>query len=89
MLWVTGPAAIKARGGKIGVYLDSPTGPLLGESEPIAPSSEEEPSARRVTLQAAPKGLHDLYFVFTNPDTTASGGFLFVVMTATFEARKK
>jgi cytochrome c len=90
-LMVTAPAAYQAKGGNIGVYLDSLTGTLLGESELIAPSTAEEPAARRVALQAAPKGLHDLYFVFTNPDTTATGGgggggFLFAVMTATFEA---
>ena len=87
---VASPASYQAKGGKIEVHLDSPTGTVLGESEPIAPSTDEEPVARRVALQAAPppKGLHDLYFVFTNPDTTTSaGGFLFVVMTATFSPK--
>jgi len=86
---VASPASYQAKGGKIAVHLDSPTGTVLGESEPIAPSTDEEPVARRVALQAPPpKGLHDLYFVFTNPDTTASaGGFLFVVMTATFSPK--
>ncbi len=30
-------------------------------------------------------GAHDLYCVFTNPDATGDG-FLFAVLTATFEA---
>ena len=80
------PTAYGAQGGKIAVYLDSPTGPLLGESEPIPPTSDEAPASRRVSLQPA-TGVHDLHFVFTNPDATAGGnGFLFAVLTATFEA---
>ena len=81
---VAAPAAYQAKGGKIAVYRDSLTGTLLGESEPIAPSTDEAPVPRRVALQAT-AGPHDLYCVFTNPDT--AGGFLFVVMTATFEAQ--
>jgi len=61
----------------------SPTGTLLGESEPIATTSDEMPAPRRVALQPA-TGVHDVYFVFTNPDPRA--GFLFAVLTATFEA---
>ena len=84
---VAAPAAFQAKGGKIAVYLDAPTGTLLGESEPILPATDEAPVSRRVALQRATgvgTGAHDLYFVFTNPD--AAGGFLFAVMTATFEA---
>jgi cytochrome c len=81
---VAAPAAYQARGGKIAVYLDGPTGTLLGESEPIAPTSDDAPVSRRVSLQQN-AGVHDLYFVFTNPDP-AGAGFLFAVMTATFEA---
>jgi cytochrome c len=80
---VAAPTAYQAKGGKIAVYLDGPTGTLLGESEAIPPTSDEAPVARRVALQRA-TGAHDLYFVFTNPDPGA--GFLFAVMTATFEA---
>ena len=69
------------KGGKIGVYLDSPTGTLLGESEAIPPTSDEAPVARRVALPPT-AGAHDLHFVFTSPDPGA--GFLFAVMTATF-----
>jgi len=78
---VAAPAQYQAKGGKIAVYLDAPTGTLLGESEPIVPTTDEAPVSRRVALQRA-TGVHDLYFVFTNPDAT----FLFAVLTATFEA---
>jgi len=83
---VAAPTAYQAQGGKIAVYLDGPTGPLLGESEAIRPTSDEAPVSRRVSLQPA-TGAHDLYFAFTNPDAPAGGnGFLFAVLTATFEA---
>ncbi len=80
---VIAPASYQAKGGTIGVYLDSPTGTLLGKSEPILPAPDEAPVARHVALEPA-SGVHDLYFVFTTPDSTG-GGFLFAVMTATFE----
>ena len=80
---VAAPANYQAKGGKITVYLDAPTGTLLGESEPILPTGDEMPVARRVALSPT-AGAHDLYFVFTNSDPTAA--FLFAVMTATFEA---
>ena len=85
-LQAAAPAAYQAKGGKIAVYLDGPTGTLLGESEPILPTSDEAPISRRVALQPT-AGVHDLYFVFTSPD--AGNGFLFAVMTATFEAAPK
>ncbi|HUC39931.1 MAG TPA: ThuA domain-containing protein [Gemmatimonadales bacterium] len=84
---VVAPAQYQATGGKIAVYLDAPTGTLLGASEPIRPTSDEQPVSRRVSL-APGTGAHDLYVVFTNPDSTRGGnGFLFAVMTATFEPR--
>ena len=83
-LQVAAPAAYQAKGGKIAVHLDAPDGTLLGESEPITPTSDEAPVSRRVPLQST-SGVHDLYFVFTTVD--AGAGFLFAVMTATFEAR--
>jgi cytochrome c len=67
------------------VHLDSPTGPLLGESELIRPTSDPgaKPSLLRTVLQPT-AGLHDVYLVFRNPDAK-SDGFLFGVLTATFE----
>jgi len=37
------PTQYQARGGKIAVHLDSPTGALLGESEPIRPTADQAP----------------------------------------------
>jgi cytochrome c len=80
------PAQYQARGGKIEVHLDSPTGDLLGESALISPTTD--PAARPSQLRTAIKptsGVHDVYLVFRNPD--ASGDqFLFGLLTATFES---
>jgi len=78
------PTQYQARGGKIAVHLDSPTGALLGESEPIRPTADQAPVRLRVPLRST-VGLHDVYFVFGNPDATGDG-FMFGVVTATFEA---
>ena len=81
---VAAPAQYQAKGGKIAVHLDAPTGTLLGESEPILPTADETPVPHRVPLHRA-TGVHDLYFVFTNPDATGDA-LLFAVLTATFGA---
>ena len=86
---VAAPAQYQAKGGKIEVHLDAPTGALLGESEPIRPTTDQAPASRRVPLTAtATSGVHDLHFVFRNPEATGDG-FLFGVLTATFEATPK
>ena len=79
------PSQYQAKGGSIEVHLDAPTGVLLGTSEPIRPTSDQAPASLRVPLQTT-AGVHDLYFVFTNPDAKTEG-FMFGVLTATFEAR--
>ncbi len=78
------PTQYQAKGGKIEVHLDAPTGTLLGESEPIRPTTDQAPVRLRVPLRAT-SGLHDVHFVFTNPDAKGDG-FMFGVLTATFEA---
>ena len=79
------PTQYQARGGKIEVHLDSPTGALLGESAAITPTSTPAPIGLRTVLKPT-AGVHDLYFVFTNPDV--KDGFLFALTTATFEPRR-
>jgi cytochrome c len=80
------PAQYQARGGKVEVRLDSPTGALIGESEMIRPTAETAtPPARLRTVIRPTTGVHDVYLVFRNPDVTGDG-FLFGVLTATFEA---
>ena len=80
------PTQYQAKGGKIEVHLDSPTGALLGESELIRPTADPgaRPSQLRTGLQPT-SGLHDVYLVFRNPDAKGDQ-FLFGVLTATFES---
>jgi cytochrome c len=79
------PVQYQAKGGKIEVHLDSPTGALLGESELIRPSADTsvKPSLLRVALRPM-SGLHDVYLVFRSPDAKGDQ-FLFGLLTATFE----
>jgi cytochrome c len=81
------PTQYQAKGGQIAVHLDSPTGAVLGESEPIRPTGDQMPVPRRVQLRPT-SGLHDVYVVFGNPDAKGDG-FMFGVLTATFEAAPK
>ena len=79
------PAQYQATGGKIEVRLDSATGPVLGESELIRPTADPAapPSQLRTVLRPT-SGLHDVYLVFRNPDAKGDG-FMFGLLTATFE----
>jgi cytochrome c len=77
------PAQYQAKGGKIEVHLDSPTGELLGESGLISPTAALTPAQLRTTLKPT-SGLHDVYLVFRNPDAKGDG-FLFGLLTAAFE----
>jgi cytochrome c len=78
------PTQYQAKGGKIEVHLDSPTGALIGESELNRPTADARPSQLRTALRPT-SGLHDVYLVFRNPDAKGDQ-FLFGVLTATFEA---
>jgi cytochrome c len=78
------PAQYNAKGGKIEVHVDSPTGALLGETESIRPTADQMPLRLRTVLRPT-SGVHDLYLVFRNPGVTGDG-FLFGLLTATFEA---
>jgi len=81
------PAQYNARGGKIEVHLDSPTGALLGETESIRPTADQMPLRLRTVLRPT-SGVHDVYLVFRNPAATGDG-FLFGLLTATFEAASR
>jgi cytochrome c len=78
------PSQYQAKGGTIEVRVDSASGAVLGTSEQIRSTTEQAPVRLRVPLQPT-SGIHDLYFVFRNPDASGEG-FLFGVLTATFEA---
>jgi cytochrome c len=79
------PAQYQAKGGKVEVHLDSPTGALLGDTELIRPTVDPAtpPSRLRVPLRPT-SGVHDVYLVFRSPDATGDQ-FLFGLLTATFE----
>jgi Carbohydrate binding module (family 6). len=79
------PNQYQAKGGKIEVHLDSPTGQLLGESEIIRPTvAPNAPPVQLRTPLKSTSGFHDVYLVFRNPDTTGDQ-LLFGLLTATFE----
>ena len=80
------PAQYHASGGKVEVHLDSPTGTLLGETEVIQPTTNPAapPSQLRAVLRPT-SGVHDVYFVFRNPDAKGDQ-FMFALLTAKFEA---
>ena len=80
------PARFQAKGGKVEIHLDSPTGPLLGESELIRPTTDTAAAPSRLRTALRPtSGSHDVYLVFRNPDAKGDQ-FLFGLLTATFEA---
>jgi cytochrome c len=80
------PAQYQAKGGKIEVRLDSPTGALLGESELIRPTTDQAAPPARLRAALRPtSGVHGVYLVFRNVDVKGDG-FLFGALTATFEA---
>jgi cytochrome c len=79
------PAQYQAKGGKIEVHLDSPTGALLGESEMITPTANAAaPPLQLRTALKPTSGVHDVYLVFRNADAKGDG-FMFGVLTASFE----
>jgi len=80
---VVAPAQYQAKGGKIEVHLDSPSGPLIGESELIQPSTTMAPLQLRTPLRPN-SGIHDVYLVFRDP-AAKTDQFMFGVLTATFE----
>jgi cytochrome c len=77
------PAQYQAKGGKIEVHLDSPTGALVGETAQISATAATTPVQLRTTLKPS-SGVHDVYLVFRNPDAKGDG-FLFGLLTASFE----
>ena len=80
------PARYGALGGNVEVRLDSATGPLLGATEMIRPTTDStmKPSQLRVALKPT-SGMHDLFMVFRSPEAKGNG-FLFGLLTATFES---
>lgn len=80
---VTAPEQmLHAAGGIIEVHIDSPTGPLIGQTEPIVPQKGDFQKtgpilpAAKITPTA---GKHDIYFVCRN-NTSPAGQSLFIMM---------
>ncbi len=65
-------------GGKIEVRLDSPNGQLIGSGE----VSKSTNSPLKIAVNTANVGTHNLYFVFTNPDTKGKALFALVDINA-------
>lgn len=78
-------AQLNAAGGRIEVRIDSPTGPLLGQTDELVPVESKDPAAMFKPTMAKTSitpttGMHDLYFVFKNEK--AGKAPLFVPVTA-------
>jgi cytochrome c len=74
---------LNARGGKVELRLDSPTGKLIGESSMLEPTDKMDftPSVLTVPVKLpapADNKPHDVYLVFVNPKDPL--GSLMVVM---------
>jgi cytochrome c len=76
--------AVNSAGGTIEVRADAPDGALLGATPAIQPTpTMGAPTQVRTALKPT-AGVHDLYFVFRNPQAP-EGRSLFILTTATFE----
>jgi cytochrome c len=72
---------VNAAGGKVEIHVDSPTGPIIGETTPIVPAkgkiTQLQPSMAMAKLQPT-TGMHEVYYVFRN-DKAEGGRILFIV----------
>lgn len=77
---------VNAAGGTLEIHLDSPDGPVIGETSPIVPTKGKisAPQPVMATASITPtEGLHRVYFVFRN-EKAAGGGILFIVTQITY-----
>ncbi|HTE33013.1 MAG TPA: PKD domain-containing protein, partial [Chryseolinea sp.] len=75
-----------AAGGTVEVHIDSPTGPVIGESSPIVPSKGKFDKPAPIISFAkisSPGGMHEVYFVFKN-DKSPSGQMLFILINVQY-----
>jgi cytochrome c len=76
---------LNSAGGTIEVRLDKPDGEVIGETNKLevfnGPMTEIKPQTIVATLKEV-TGLHDLYFVFKNPEAKSP---LFIVFSATLQ----
>ncbi len=74
---------VNSAGGKVEVRLDSATGTLVGETEPLQPQPAMAAPARFRAALRPTAGVHDVFFVFRN-EQAREGQNLFVLFTAAF-----
>ncbi|MDJ1481161.1 PQQ-dependent sugar dehydrogenase [Cytophagaceae bacterium YF14B1] len=80
---------LNAAGGVIEVHLDSPTGPMIGQSSAIVPKDAPitgtsfTPDMVKAKLTPT-QGIHDVYYVFKNDKS--GGKPLFIVLTLQYSA---
>jgi cytochrome c len=76
---------VNAAGGTVEIHIDSPTGPIIGESTPIVPSKGKFTQPQPIMAMAKLKpttGMHEVYYVFRNEK--ANGGILFIVTNISY-----
>ena len=71
-------------GGTLELHLDTPEGTLTGTSKPVMPDNTRKP-VRSAFAITPTEGVHDLYFVYTNPKIPTKK--LFTVMRIGFHLR--
>ena len=75
-----------AAGGTVEIHIDSPTGPVIGESSPIVPTqgkfSQPVPTISMAKLTPT-QGMHQVYFVYKN-EKSPSGQMLFILLNVTY-----
>lgn len=75
-----------AAGGTVEVHIDSPTGPVIGESSPIEPTKGKftQPAPIISMAKLTPtSGMHEVYFVYKN-EKSPSGQMLFILLNITY-----
>lgn len=77
---------LNATGGKVEIRLDSANGPLVGETAAIQPSATMGAPTQLRAVLTPTAGVRDVYFIFRNTEAP-QGRNLFILTTATFEAR--
>lgn len=77
---------MNAAGGTVEVRIDSPTGPVIGESSPITPAKGDftKPVPIIATAKlAATRGLHEVYLIYKN-EKSPSGQSLFILLNVQY-----
>ncbi len=75
---------LNAAGGIIEIHIDSPTGPLIGQTPTIVPVKEQTDNFLTPEAKLQPTlGKHDIYLVYKN-ETSPPGQSLFVILNSQY-----